>query len=206
MRSSFWSLVLFFVAKAEGSLTSEVVELAVENYEQTTEGLWLVEFYAPWCAHCKKLAPIYEKVAEHFHRASPQLAHIGRVDGTAHPGLVKPFNIKGYPTMILLRDGKRVADFKGKRTYEDIVRFVTRHATGEVGEEELAAEAATTKSKKKPKRPRPSALSRLQALTLSLLTDHDPLHAGLVMLAIAACCGGCMLIALCAISRPSAHR
>jgi hypothetical protein len=47
MRSSFWSLVLFFVAKAEGSLTSEVVELAVENYEQTTEGLWLVEFYAP---------------------------------------------------------------------------------------------------------------------------------------------------------------
>jgi len=109
--------------------------------------------------------------------------------------------------MVLLRDGKKVADFKGKRTYEHIVKFVTMHANGEVDAEALAAEEAATEARpKKPKRTRPSALARLRAFGLSVLTEYDPLQAGLVMLAVAAGCGACMLVALCAISRPSSHR
>lgn len=50
---------------------SNVVVLGDDNFEHLTQagsgattGDWLVEFYAPWCGHCKKLAPIYEKVAD----------------------------------------------------------------------------------------------------------------------------------------------
>ena len=97
----------------------------------------------------------------------------------------------------------RVADYKGKRTYEDIVKFV---ASGGVNEEEDATASENKGRPKKTKRARASTLSRLQSFAFSLLTEHDPLQAGLVMLGIAVACGGCMMLALCAVSRPSAHR
>ena len=93
----------------------------------------------------------------------------------------------------------RVGDYKGKRDYEGIVRFVTRFVNGEPFEE-VAAESRP----KKAKRTRPSVTTRLGAFATSLL-DHDPLQAGLVMLAIAATCGVAMLLALIATSRPSAR-
>ena len=61
------------------------------------EGVWLLMMYAPWCAHFKKMTPVFEQVAEHYHRQSDAV-RVGRVDATAHPGLVAPFDIKGYPT------------------------------------------------------------------------------------------------------------
>ena len=92
-----------------------------------------------------------------------------------------------------------MGDFKGKRDYESIVRFVTRFANGEPFEEEPAESQP-----KKAKRKRPSLTARIGTWATSLL-DHDPLQAGLVMLAIATTCGGCMLLVLCATSRPSAR-
>ena len=49
---------------------SHVVDLTSDSFEHLTQaatgattGDWLVEFYAPWCGHCKHLAPVYEDVA-----------------------------------------------------------------------------------------------------------------------------------------------
>lgn len=45
---------------------ASVVALTEDNFdEQTSEHVWLVKFYAPWCTHCKKIAPLYEKLPEH---------------------------------------------------------------------------------------------------------------------------------------------
>jgi len=57
----------------------------------------MVEFYAPWCGHCKKLAPIYEKVANTFHKEKNVV--IARVDAEANKILSSRYNIEGFPTV-----------------------------------------------------------------------------------------------------------
>ena len=89
-------------------LNERVHELSALNFEKAKEvgSSWLILFYAPWCGHCKKMAPAYERVAEHYHRATPQRVNVGRVDATAHPMLASAYEVQGYPTLVLLRDGK----------------------------------------------------------------------------------------------------
>lgn len=103
---SFLLLLSARLARCSSEATpSQVIELDGDSFARTSQGLWLLKFYAPWCSHCKRLAPIYTKVAEHFHQASPHIGSVARVDGTAYPSLANAFSIKGYPTLILVKDG-----------------------------------------------------------------------------------------------------
>ena len=67
----FASILVGLVSASDGDLDSSVAILTDQNFgealkqmEAEPEKIWLVEFYAPWCAHCKKLAPIYEEAAK----------------------------------------------------------------------------------------------------------------------------------------------
>ena len=70
---------------------SNVVELTVANFEHLTQastgsttGDWFVEFYAPWCGHCKKLMPIWEEVADALKSEDNSYVTIAKVDVPAH--------------------------------------------------------------------------------------------------------------------------
>ena len=90
-------------------LTSNVVELTTSNFGKTSDGLWLLKFYAPWCGHCKKLAPTYERVATHFAEGKGGSGvHVAKIDATGHPGLAARFDVKGHPTLLLFRDDRKV--------------------------------------------------------------------------------------------------
>lgn len=87
----------------------------------------LVEFYAPWCGHCKQLAPIYDAVAK-------KLSHnhnivIAKIDSTANevPGV----NIRGFPTIKFYQNGKKSTplDFEGDRTEEGILKYLKEKTT-----------------------------------------------------------------------------
>jgi len=106
----------------EATGPSNVVQLGGKTWHQTDQGLTLVKFYAPWCGHCKRMAPAYERVARQYNGGA--LVTIAKVDGTAFPGLLKRYNIAGYPTVVLFSNGRRRATYKGPRTYEGIVQFV----------------------------------------------------------------------------------
>jgi protein disulfide-isomerase-like protein len=82
----------------------------------------LVKFYAPWCGHCKKLAPIWDELAEEL-KDVPHLV-IGKFDATANE--VDGVDIKGYPTLKFYAKGDKQnpIDFEGERDLEGIKSFL----------------------------------------------------------------------------------
>jgi len=105
---------------------SDVVVLTTGNFkESTTEGNWLVEFYAPWCGHCKHLAPIWESLAT----ALKEETHVGKVDCTVEKDICSKFGIRGYPTIKYVSAGE-FRDYSGKRTVEDFTAYA-KAPTGE---------------------------------------------------------------------------
>jgi len=86
-----------------------VVTLEDDSFEATvldSEDAWMVEFYAPWCGHCKTLAPEWAEAAA---QTADSGVKFGAVDATAHQALGSKFNVKGFPTIIAFPPGKKTA-------------------------------------------------------------------------------------------------
>ncbi|PVD20463.1 hypothetical protein C0Q70_18619 [Pomacea canaliculata] len=90
--------------------------------EKKGDDMWLVEFYAPWCGHCKKLEPVYREVA-HELRNSP--VKVGKVDCTRFTDLAAHFSIRGFPTIKFVK-GNQVFTHRGDRSKEGILEFASR--------------------------------------------------------------------------------
>merc|ERR1739838_172747 len=73
----------------------------------------LVEFYAPWCGHCKQLVPIWDSLGEKF--ADREDIVIAKMDSTANE--LEDIKIQGFPTIKLFKKGdNKVVDYNGERT------------------------------------------------------------------------------------------
>lgn len=84
----------------------------------------LVEFYAPWCGHCKKLKPELERAAKTL-KSGEKSVPIGKVDTTTEPKLGERFEVKGYPTLIFFVNGEAV-EYNGGRTDKEIVSWIQK--------------------------------------------------------------------------------
>jgi len=82
----------------------------------------LVEFYAPWCGHCKSLAPVYEKVAQAF--AGESNCVVANVDADAHRELGTKFDVSGFPTIKFFPKGSKAEEYNGGRTEGDFIKFL----------------------------------------------------------------------------------
>lgn len=103
------------------TLTDDNFDRLVMNNKDNT--MWLVEFYAPWCGHCKNLAPHWAKAASKL-KGTPGVK-LGALDATVHSSTAARYGIQGYPTIKWFTDGgKTVVDFDGGRTESDIVSWV----------------------------------------------------------------------------------
>jgi len=116
--------LLVELSVAEISKDEGVLVLTEDNFQEAVEGneFLLVEFYAPWCGHCKVLAPEYAKAAQTLaEKDSPIL--LGKVDATEETKLAKMFAVQGYPTLKFVKEGKYL-EYTGGRVAQDIVAWV----------------------------------------------------------------------------------
>jgi protein disulfide-isomerase A1 len=96
----------------------------------------LVEFYAPWCGHCKSLAPDYEKLAAEFRNSNVVIA---KMDATANEA--KGVAVKGFPTIrFYSANNKKPEDFNGDRNFEGLKKFVLEKANAKAKVESREAE------------------------------------------------------------------
>lgn len=121
------SLLLATLASLSAAQSS-VLDLIPDNFDKIAISgkPALVEFFAPWCGHCKTLAPVYEQLASDFAFAKDKVV-IAKVDADAEKTLGKRFGVQGFPT-IKFFDGKseKPEDYNGGRDLESLTEFITK--------------------------------------------------------------------------------
>ncbi|EIN10656.1 disulfide isomerase [Punctularia strigosozonata HHB-11173 SS5] len=121
------------LALAATAVASDVLDLTPANFESTVnnEDLVLVEFFAPWCGHCKALAPHYEEAATVL--KSEKGIPLAKVNCVDEADLCQAHGVQGYPTLKVFRNGTP-ADYTGPRQADGIISYMTKQALPAVSE------------------------------------------------------------------------
>lgn len=96
-----------------------MIVLTDSNFEDNVygdESAWFVEFYAPWCGHCKSLAPEWAELATNLKGE----VKVAKVDATENKAIAERFGVRGYPTIKFFPAGKKddssAVDYDGQRS------------------------------------------------------------------------------------------
>eukprot|EP00164_Ancoracysta_twista_P005616 GFYU01007701.1.p2 GENE.GFYU01007701.1~~GFYU01007701.1.p2 ORF type:complete len:360 (-),score=136.52 GFYU01007701.1:149-1228(-) len=117
-------VVIAFAANANAS----VVELTPDNFDAIVDGSKhvFVKFFAPWCGHCKNLAPEYDIVGESFAKSSSDVV-IAKVDADAHGELGSRFSVSGFPTLKWFSKGSTDSeDYESGRSATDMIEYINK--------------------------------------------------------------------------------
>lgn len=104
----------------------DVIILNDNNFDTETKAMspsspttWFIEFYAPWCGHCKAIQPIWDSIATLLKHK----VQVGKVDCIKNKNTSERFHIPGFPTLLLFKQGK-FWKYEGKlKTAEALIHW-----------------------------------------------------------------------------------
>ena len=110
--------------KNYGPLTIVVGKQFEELVKDPTKDVF-IKYYAPWCGHCKTLAPIWEQLAE-FYRDENDVV-IAKLDATANEAY--GMKVRGYPTLMFYPKGNKDGiEYEGQKDLESLKNYVSENA------------------------------------------------------------------------------
>ncbi|KAE8666401.1 Protein disulfide-isomerase 5-2 [Hibiscus syriacus] len=116
----------------KGRLDGRVLELDESNFDSAISSFnyILVDFYAPWCGHCKRLSPQLDKAAPILAGLKDPIV-IAKLDADRFTTLARKYEIDGYPTLKLFIHGVPV-DYRGPRKPDLLVRYLKKFVAPDV--------------------------------------------------------------------------
>lgn len=125
---------------SSGGSSDDVIELTDDNFDKLvlqSDDVWMVEFFAPWCGHCKNLAPEWARAAKELKGK----VKLGALDATVHQAKASEYEVRGFPTIKFFPGGKKsrrdAQDYDGGRTATDIVTWALDKHTDSIVPPEL---------------------------------------------------------------------
>src|SRR5687767_8535459 len=106
-------------------MASEKVKTFTDSdFDQSVkDGVVLVDFWAEWCAPCRRLAPTVDQLAEEYHGRMT----VAKVNIDDNPNTPTQFMIRGIPTLLLFKDGALKETIVGLAAKDDLVRLIDKH-------------------------------------------------------------------------------
>lgn len=105
---------------------NHMVEFTDQNFdEQVLKSAKpvLVDFWAPWCAPCRMMAPTVEAVAGEY----AERAVVGKLNVDDNQGVAGKYNIRGIPTLLLFKDGQVAEQVVGATSKDAVKKMLDKH-------------------------------------------------------------------------------
>ncbi|XP_030378517.1 thioredoxin domain-containing protein 5 homolog [Scaptodrosophila lebanonensis] len=114
----------------------KVVELTEDTFaKHVSSGNHFVKFFAPWCSHCQRLAPTWEELAKELIKETG--VTISKIDCTQYRPICQDFEVKGYPTLLWIEDGKKIEKYSGSRDLDTLKSYVEKMVGAPLGNNEV---------------------------------------------------------------------